>query len=325
MLLWVGNEIDSYIPSGSNAFEEGGVQDAGQREGMRVCRSDGSNVTSSPDWAAANEIWHRFNFQCDGGYTAGFILWAVKDATGQILAQIDFNAGSTFNVKVWNGAALTTVGTIVLNAGGSKGVLHIHVKGGAAGIMEIYGGTPGAIAQLINLTAQNYASVVNMVRIYHAGALAGGGYNTHVAHEIVQTTSTLNTTCEIKPPNAQGGDVDGTGTFGSVNEAANNDTTYVNLPAAGNHQSFKAAARTLTQTAVLGVTVSARAWYEAGGSSQMKFYLKIGATRYYSPAINLTLVAAAYQYTWELDPSTGAAWTGAAANAATLEWGVEAV
>jgi hypothetical protein len=48
-------------------------------------------------------------------------------------------------------------------------------------------------------------------------------------------------------------------------------------------------------------------------------------TRYYGTTFALDVIPLAYQYTWQLNPATGVAFTAAEANAATLEWGWEAV
>lgn len=321
-VLWIGNEIDTYIPNGTNAFEEAGANDAGQREGMRLNRSDGSTLTSTPDWAACNEIWHRYTMSPGNGFTVGRDLWKVMDASGLVLARLITTTATAAEFRIWNGATYTVLGTISLPGG--KGYYHIHMKGGAAGAVEIYAGNVGTISQLLSVTGA-YGSVINMVRVYHEGPLVGGGYNTNVAQEIVQTTSTLNTTFEVKPPNVIGTDVDGTGAIANVNEAANNDATYDNLSATGQHRSYKGAARTLTQPSVFGVTVTGRLWYEPGGPTSAKPYLTIGGVRYYGTTFALALTAAGYQYTWAVDPSTGVAFTAAVANAATLEWGWEAV
>jgi hypothetical protein len=324
-VLWQGHEAECYVLGTASNTEDTGVADAAyERTGMRVGNNGGGNLTSAPDWAPANEIWHRFNYKCDGGYSNGFRLWAVMNSSGQILAQIVCVSGAA-QFQVWDGVALVNVGATFGYVGaGAKGRFDIHVLGGNPGQIDVYGGAPGSQALQLSTTG-NYSSVVNMVRIYHEPASIAGGFWTEVAHEIVQTTPTLNATSEVEPPTSNGADVDGTGTYTNVDESSYSDTDYINFTAAGQHQSFKSAARTGTQAIVLGVTISCRAWYEAGGPTQIKPYIKIGGTRYYGSTFALTLTAKGYQYTWQTNPATSAAFTVTEVNDATLEWGWEAV
>lgn len=326
-VLWVGNEAESYILSTGNHFEEAAANDPGYgRTGMRVARSDPGVLVSTPDWAATDEIWHRFNYFVGGGYSNGFNIWTARNAAGTDLARITC-AGGAAQFQIWNGAAFVNVGAAFAFVGlATKGRFDIHVKGGAAGVIDVYHGAPGSQIKVVE-AAGNYASVTGLVRVTHAGTQTAGGFNSDIGHEIVQDTPTLSTNCEIKPPTSDGTDVDGgAGEWADQDEAPYSDADATVLDTTGKRQSFKAAARTLTQATVVGVTVSVRAWYEAGGGpTKIKPYLKISGVRYYGPTFTLDLVAKGYQYTWALNPATGALFTAAQANDATLEWGWEAV
>lgn len=325
-VLWVGHEADCYVLNNANNVENSAAaaHDASyERTGMKSGRAGSGNLRSTPDWAATDEIWHRFNLLA-GGYSVGMVLWGAMNVAGTILAQIVAATSGTAQFQVWNGAAFVNVGAAFALVGNNvKGRADVHMKGGAAGLVEVYYGTPGSQTLVVNAAA-SYASVINLVRIYH-GCSANAVTDTTVADEIVQTTSTLSSTSETKPPTSNGTDVNGTGTWADVDETPYNDVDVVTLGASGQHQSFKAAARTQTQAVVTGITASCRAWYEAGGPSQLKPYLTIGGLRYYGTTFNLALTAAGYQYTWLINPATGVAFTTAEGNAATLEWGWEAV
>jgi hypothetical protein len=329
-VLWIGNEADCYLLSGGNAIEESGAQDTGgyARTGMRVSRTDASNLTSTPDWGAVDEIWHKFNYVNAGGVTAGFPIWAAKNAAGQIVAQIlSVSAGSS-QFQIWSGSAFVNVGAAITNGSTALWRYDVHFKGGAAGYVEIWAGPAGAQTKILDTSGAPAAwgSAVAIVRVYHEGTRTGGGFNTNVGSEIVQTTSTLSTRNETKQPTSNGTDVGGTGTWADVDESNPfNDSDVVTLSASGQHQSFKAAARTLTQAVVSAVTASCRAWYEVGGPTQIKPYLTISGTRYYGTTFALGLTPQGYQYSWTINPATSAAFTQAEANAATLEWGWEAV
>ena len=73
----------------------------------------------------------------------------------------------------------------------------------------------------------------------------------------------------------------------------------------------------------MGFRVAADVRRGASGPSQVKLYVVIGGTRYYSPAIAVNgvgFVTVAYQ--WDLNPATSAPWTVTQING--LEIGVEA-
>jgi hypothetical protein len=323
-VIWQGHEAECYKLSSSSNTEDTGAREAGyERAGMKI--PAGTPIRSAPDWSSVDELWHRFRYNCTGGYAVGFVLWGVENAAGQILAQIVCVTTSTWQFQVWDGAAFVNVGSPQnYVSGGTVGRFDIHMKGGNPGQVEVYGGAPGSTALQLSATG-NYNSVVNMVRIYHNAPSIAGGFNSYVAGEVVQTTPTLNTVSEMGFPASNGADTGGTGTYADVDEQNFSDSDFVAFSAAGQHQSFKAAARTLTDKIVTGVTASCRAWYEAGGATQIKPYLTIGGTRYYGPTLALTLVPAGYQYTWTTNPATGIAFTQAQANDATMEWGWEAV
>lgn len=325
-VLWIGHEADCYILGSSNSTESTAVSDAVyERTGMRAGNGGSGNLTSSPDWGAVDELWHRFNHNTQNGST-NWLIWGAQNAAGTNVARIIESPAATLQFQVWNGAAYVNVGAGVAMLGSlAKARFDVHFKGGAAGQVEVWYGSPGSQTKIVDTTG-SYTSAVSIVRIFHGCNSVGGGFNTDVAHEVVQTTPTLNTTSETKPPTSDGADTDGgVGGWANVDETTYSDADYIALTASGKHQSFKSAARTGSQSVVTGVTVSARAWYEGGGPTQMKPYLTIGGTRYYGPAFTLDVVAKGYQYTFLLNPATGVAFTVAEANAATLEYGWEAV
>lgn len=319
-VLWVGHEAECYtIESGANQ-ENGGASEAGfERTGFRIGRNGGQSSTR-PDFPAQNEIWHRFRHS--DRTVAGQILWAAVNGAGTKVAQLTAVTVSTAQFSV-NGV---NVGPVLDTSPGVNGAVtryDIHLLAQAAGKVEIYYGTPGGQVKILD-AAGDYSAAAGIVRCYHQANTTGGGYDTDVGHAVIQTTPTLSTTSEVHPPTSQGADADGSGDYTAIDELTYSDADLVTLPAIGNHQSYKSPARTLTQTVVSGVTVSWRAWYEAGGPASVKPYLTIAGVRYYGPAFALDLVALGYQYTWQTNPATGVAFTPAEANDATLEWGLEA-
>jgi hypothetical protein len=325
-VYWQGHEADAYLLGTTANTENIDSRDATyERAGMASGRSGDGSLYSRPDWPAQNEIWHRFRHTAPGGYNVGMVFWAAIKADGTTIAQIVVSDATHAKYQAMIGGVLTDVGApFVLLLAGSTARFDVHHKGTAGGKIEVYYGAPNAQTKVVDATA-DYSGAGSIVRIFHGQSLAGGGYLNSVAFEMVQDTSTLSSTSEIKPPTSNGADVDGTGTWADVDEQTTSDADLITLNAVGQRQSFKAAARTQTQAVVTGITVSCRAWYEAGGPTGIKPYLTIAGVRYYGAVFALDLVPLAYQYTFDVNPATLVAFTTAEANAATLEWGWEAV
>lgn len=325
-VLWVGHEAESFILLTGTQVEQGNAawtSPAYERTGMRVARSDGNPLRSTPDWTAVNELWECW--RANGNMTTGNVFWWVENAAGTVLARILFTSTTLAQFQITDGAGgWVNIGSTFAYSNGLVRV-DLHVKGGNPGQIELYYGSPGAQSKVVDATG-NYSLLVNMVRVAHGGGTVGGGFDNDIAHCIVQTSSTINTTSEIKPPNADGTDTDGgVGGWANVDELTYSDADFINLTAVAKKQSFKSAARTLTSTVVVGVTCSARAWYEPGGPTGMKPYLNIGGTRYYGPNFTLDVVPKGYQYTFQTNPATGVAFTAAEANDVNLQYGWEAI
>lgn len=128
--------------------------------------------------------------------------------------------------------------------------------------------------------------------------------------------------------NANGADTGGTGSFSSINTTGTGyDSTFISLNTAGLRRSVKnSAARNYDSRSVRAVAINARLRRGATGPTRATLYLTIGGTRYYHPNVQLlTTSFESYTFVFENDPSTSAPWTTSAAEAASLEWGVEAV
>lgn len=121
---------------------------------------------------------------------------------------------------------------------------------------------------------------------------------------------------------ADGTDTDGAGGYDNINDLTINDSVVTSLGAA-EKRSYKATARTITSD-IFSVSVAGRLRSSAGGESA-KPYLKIGGTRYYGDTFALSTGFSPYQYVWDLNPATAAAWTPSEANDANMEWGWEVV
>lgn len=144
---------------------------------------------------------------------------------------------------------------------------------------------------------------------------------------IIADEETLDWKCKTIVPNSNGADVDGLGAVGDVNEQQTDNNTFVTFDTAGQHRSFKALERNLTNK-VKAFTVAGRIrLVEETLPNKIKPYVRpAGApTRYYGTTFTLTLGYLDYEYTWNVNPQTGVAWTTSEINNANLEFGWEVV
>jgi hypothetical protein len=276
---------------------------------------------SSVEFAAQNSVYFSFYTlgSAGGSINTNAELFTVRNTSGTVIAKAYFTALSTMAIQVMISGTLTTVASGI-SWTSTNNVLtrvDIEVVGGSSGSINIY-----RDGSLHSSVSGNWPQLTAITGV--ASKLYQNSGNSLFSSGIVSSTPILNATSELEPPTSSGTDTGGTGTYTDVDEAIKVDTDVVSLTS-GQNESFKGAARTQTRNNVLGVTASARACYEAGDSTQMKPYLKIGGTRYYGNTVTLTLTMAPYQYTWTTNPSTSLPWTVSEANDANLEWGWEAV
>ncbi len=225
----------------------------------------------------------------------------------------------------WNGTAWVTVATMtaapavgmwtinVGNLGTSSGTLIIHRSG-----VLMYAGS-----------SLNFSSVANL-QFVRWSCFGGDGTRTTWTEQIIANHNLVNNRLKTVRATSNGTDAtDGFGSFTDIAEnglVSGNDSTFIELTAAGQKRSFKGAARTLTFPTSKGCSVPFRAMrQDATGPQHLKPFLLISGTRYYGTTIALTLGWKNYQYVWEVDPSTGLPWTTSVINGAGLEWGLEGV
>lgn len=274
--------------------------------------------TSITDGSFKIQWWTNFIDTDDSAY---FLILNNSSGTGQLRINCGSN-GTVMGLQYWNGSTWVQVGSTFNPAVYSSVMTEIVIRftTGASGTAEMFfNGVSKAAGSIGSATtniksAQFFSPDVNATWYFSEGCFEDG------------TQGLIGSVVETEAPTANGTDnSDGTGSYTDIDETITNDADRMTLTAAGQKRSFTSPARTSTLAEVLGVSVAARMSRGTSGPQNMKFYLLIGGTRYYSPTIALGLGYAAYQYTWAVDPSTGVQWTAADANAATLEWGIEAV
>lgn len=296
-------------------YGSGSVADSVEGQAQTARTSGGTGCTRSyPSFASGNNL----------------ASW--KNAAGTEVLRIRSTAALTVQLQYWDGAAWPAVGAAIVmttaidyrhmvdfaGMGGASGTLTYRIVADATETLQ---GT--STASGLNLTS---ATDIARMRVYSA---AGSTSAWLFGEFFIKDGSALSAYVYSNKPTSNGTDAtDGTGTFTDVDDTSTSmDTDFVSLPTSGNKRSFKAAARATGGRSIKGVSVSMRLRCGASGPTQVKPYLLISGVRYYhaSSPVTLTTTISVYVFTWELDPSTTAVWTNAAAESANLEFGYEVV
>jgi hypothetical protein len=214
------------------------------------------------------------------------------------------------------GSHVLSTHTITGLVADSGGILQWHING-------------ALMTQLLGDTKFTAATTVD----YAAGWVpvgGGSGWNTDTAWSQIMFTSEDYMTYGLAVLNLElsGAGADATqdtGVYTDVNELVEDRTTGMTFDTVGDHFSGALAdiAGISSGSPIMGFRVAADVRRGASGPSQVKLYVVIGGTRYYSPAIAVNgvgFVTVAYQ--WDLNPATSAPWTVTQING--LEIGVEA-
>lgn len=257
------------------------------------------------------DFWHA-SFAAANFTSANTAIATYFSSTDQPIVRVFAYATNLIRIDRWSGSAWVTAIEI---AGDHSGMHVIRILVGAAGRIEFY--NDGALMGAADLNLSLFANVA-YCQIW-TELQSGRSQN------IIADQSLVLWNLRTASPSADGTDTGGIGGVANVNAAALTDSTWIEFAAAGDRRSFVAAARSLTQM-IKGVTASVRAMrVDATGPQRIRPYLLISGVRYFGPSFLLTTGLAPYQHTWETNPATGAAWTNAEANAASLEFGWEAV
>lgn len=268
-----------------------------------------------------------------GGNTNFRTLITYTAADGSNRFRVVDNVGATSEFQYWDGSSWVRIGDTFSFTIAAVFQVRFEWSG--------YGTNSGAISIRIfadageaplatrSISGLDFTGVSGIARVEVLQIATGGGTAGSVAAFFIADDNGDASYVYQDVANADGSDTNGTGTFASVNTTgANYDASFISLPNSGNRRSVKNTAnRNYGNRTVRAVAVNARLRRGATGVSQARVYLTIGGIRYYHPSTPLTLTTSfeSYTFVWESDPSTGAGWTLTGAQAASLEWGVEAV
>lgn len=239
-------------------------------------------------------------------------------------------ANDDYVAQYWDGAAWVTMGA-VFPLGTDVNQIRIEWSGYGTSSGSIYvrvfkDGAEILVAER-SASGLNFTSLTGIVQL-SVGTVASGASTSIFSALFVMDADGNSSYVYTDVANANGVDAGGTGTFSSINTTGSAyDSTFISLPTSGLRRSVKNTAnRSYDGRTIRALSVNARLRRGSTGPSQARVYLIIGGVRYYHPTtLSLTISFESYCMVWETDPSTGVAWTITAAEASSLEWGVEAV
>lgn len=319
-LVFAGSEISAFgMPA--SAFSEtttGGSYRASYSRGSIRAVGSGISFTAKLD-SAISEGWISCRLYANWDNDGDDTTIELKDSSGVGIIRLMTPAYSVFRTQYWDGSTWVTFGSdIALTANSLFELVIYFVTGGS-----------GEAAILINgvlVSSGPIGTATNALKTVELGD-ADDNLGTNLSEVIIMDggDSLVGAALETEAPTADGTDTDGTGTYADVDEYPYNDSDFLVLASAAERHSFTSPARTGTIDIITGVSVAARMKRDASGPQSARFYLKIGGTRYYGTTFALTLGMDGYQYAWPTNPATGTAWTTTDAEAAGLEWGIEAV
>lgn len=270
-------------------------------------------------------------------YAANNTLFSALNDAGTEVLRMRSTGSATFQLQFWNGSTWTGVGSSVALATGTsvqyRACLDFTDMGTGSGSLRLQVREVATDTVVFDQSgsALNLASATNVasLRVYSPG-ISSSTY--HHAGLFIKDGSAITAYCYSSYTSANGTDTDGTGSENDIDDGVtgavtNPDADLVSIASTGQRHSFVAAARNFGGRSVYGVGFECRLRRGATGVANARPYLKIGGTRYYHPDAPVALNTAFtnYVFAWENNPATGAAWTTAAAESGTLEFGIEAL
>ncbi len=329
-ILWGGTEQEAFDALPGNLGVQTGSTDYDNqfsRLGLDIIGEQRCNKVAFGDLASI--WWHSRNGQSNTGGTATRAFVTVYNSSGVGVLRCTMNGSSGGNglarLQYWNGSAWT-------NIGGSTFNVPIGINGTTLDMECTVDGTSGRFAfyvngvQMVELTGDTdffSGSAADYVTMQSWGSTNPRYWS----ESIIADVSTLGMRLATIVPNANGTHTTWTGTFADVDETTVTDSDFIAGAANTDRESFgmtnlSSAAAALTPVAVIN---SARARIGATGPQNLQLSVRTGGTDYDSPSVPglTTSFTSGYQYVWDDNPNTMAAWT--ASEIDGLEIGDEAL
>ena len=329
-VYWQGSELEAIWPNpaGGTYVENGGVQGAWVRGAAAI--TGGTGWLRGGDGVARANLWMHFytgpanTTNNQNNDTQVYI----HDQDGNPVVRWNVTGGLTaanavieyLNTDgVWT--QCTETFEWVSGTGSPFNSWDVHVQVGAEDKLEIYREEVALCELSGNLF---HASITGFKHLY----TTRNGRGRAMSEMIFANEPVLDWRLTTFVPTTDGTDsTDGEGSIADVSEQQINNDTFISFTSAGEKRSFKSPARTMTNK-IKAFTVAARIRLEdLEIPNKIRPYVVPAGqtTRYYGDVIELSVGYENYQYTWNLNPYTGVAWTPTEINHADLEYGWEVV
>ncbi|MDR7101462.1 hypothetical protein [Croceicoccus sp. BE223] len=315
VLRFQGGENDAFLATPA------GTTDAGAY--VAPNRAGSAGVTT-PFFADTPIGSCRFMAGNDGqtyslGYYSGSTIFELKSADNVARIRLQTAGSNNLNFQWYNGTAWVTIGGAFYGAWSDDVAVNINWKiDAAAGYITLF--VNGSFVRGITAADTSALSPIARVQSYTPSQ-----ERLTISELIVDTQNCLNSRVYHFPPTAQGDDAGGTGNYTAIDETAVSVADFVQFDAVGQKQCYTSAARATTLRPT-GLTVVGNFLRTSEtGPTGVRAYLKIGGVYYYGAAQAVDVINTHLRETWLINPATGLAWTNAEINAATLQWGWEAV
>lgn len=309
-------------PGSSATVQTGGGTDPLADRGLQTTNSeDYYEVVAEARTEGGAGLWFR---RGTGSTYANFTL--VTD-TGANALRLTFISSDTCVAQRWNGSTWADVAPPFTVASQVSSYLRMNFSG--------CGTLNGAFAWKFvttneDMQAEGSVEGIDLTAVPNVSGLRAQRFNSsdlRFGSMFIRDGGAMATYIYGSSPNANGADVDGSGTYSSLTGSGSTyDQSFISLPATGNRRSVKNSAnRNYGARGIVAMGFSARLRCGETGPTQCRAYLTIGGVRYYLPTRTLTTSFEPYTFVWPLNPATGAAWLTADAQNASLEYGIEAV
>lgn len=270
---------------------------------------------------AVDSMWLHFNMGVkaeSGGINSQRLLFSLTNDSGVVIAQIYKDSSGTTQFMVLERGALTNVGSFTFNEA-TLYVFDLHFSNNAvSGVCELFVGGKSVGSVTGNLSALGKAASFTWSGVDSSyGATQMG-----ISQVIVADYKTVGCSVITSLPSAAGTHSDWKGDYTDVSEVSPDTSTVITSDTAVQTSTFKGPTLAIDSSLVVkSVAVSAIAMKGETGPTSIKGAVVSNGKLGVGNKIALTDGFAAATSIMDTDPTTGAAWTNA--NAEACEFGVQ--
>lgn len=321
------NECEAFNVSSPNVIEYSGEPGSFDSAVVRCAVRLGAGAQTYaeiPDQEARTEGWLHWEwYHTTSGFTwpSGTIM-ELYDSSGVAQLRITHTYVSpilTWRCQTWNGSAWVNVGTTVPIESGTRYQFDLNFDCGNTFTLHAGGsalsGMSGALSGMADMVR---------ARFYNQANSGAASKQTFISQVLLQDEPTIGHKLHTAPATANGFYTDGTGSYTDIDEMLMSDADVIALAANGEAKSFTSAARVLGNRKTKAIIVSTRSRRGETGPANLQGRLRIAGSDYDSPSKALSVDYQPVQFVWAENPATTDPWLNADAEAATLDWGVEA-